>query len=170
MLSHHTWLPKKTIVLTRQNFVSKVMSLFFNMLSRFVIAFLRKSKHFLISWLQTAVILECKKIKSVMISIVSHLFAMTWWDWSHDLSFWMLSFKAAFSLSSFTSSKRLFNSSSLSAVRVVSPAYLKLLIFLPAILIPVYTWSSPAFCIVNSAYKLNKQAYNIWPNLECKKK
>ena len=60
----------KTIALTRH---SKVMSLLFNMLSRWVIAFLPKSKHLLISWLQSpsAVILEPKKIKSVTVSIIS---------------------------------------------------------------------------------------------------
>ena len=64
---------RKTIAFTRQTFVSKVMSLLFNMLSRFVIAFLSKSKHLLISWLQSppAVILEPKKIKSLTVSIVS---------------------------------------------------------------------------------------------------
>ena len=63
----------ETIALTRQTFVSKVMSLLFNMLSRFVIAFLLRSKHLLISWLQSpsAVILEPKKIKSLTVSIVS---------------------------------------------------------------------------------------------------
>ena len=63
----------KTIALTRQVFVSKVMSLLFNMLSRLVIAFLPSSKHLLISWLQSpsAVILEPQKIKSVTVSIVS---------------------------------------------------------------------------------------------------
>ena len=63
----------KTIVLTIQTFVRKVMSLLFNMLSSFVIAFLPRSKHLLISWLQSpsAVILEPKKIKSVTVSIVS---------------------------------------------------------------------------------------------------
>ena len=63
----------KTIAFTRQTFVSKVMSLFFNMLSRLVIAFLPRSKHLLISWLQSpsAVILEPPKIKSVTASIVS---------------------------------------------------------------------------------------------------
>ena len=63
----------KTIVLTRWTFVGKVMSLIFNMLSNFVIAFLLRSKCFLISWLQSpsAVILEHKKIKSVTVSIVS---------------------------------------------------------------------------------------------------
>ena len=63
----------KTIALTRWTFVGKVMSLLFNMLSRLVIAFLPRSKHLLISWLQSlsAVILEPKKIKFVTISIVS---------------------------------------------------------------------------------------------------
>ena len=63
----------KTIALTRQVFVSKVMSLLFNMLSRLVITFLPRSKHLLISWLQSpsAVILEPPKIKSVIVSIVS---------------------------------------------------------------------------------------------------
>ena len=69
---------RKTIILTIQTFVGKVILLLFNMLSRFVIAFLPRSKRLLISWLQSpsAVILEPKKIKSVTISIVSHLFAM----------------------------------------------------------------------------------------------
>ena len=63
----------KTIALTRRTFVGKVMPLFFNMLSRCVIAFLLRSKHLLISRLQSpsAVILEPKKIKSVTVSIVS---------------------------------------------------------------------------------------------------
>ena len=62
----------KTIALTRQTFVGQVMSLLFNMLSRFVIAFLPRSKHLLISWLQSPsmVILELKKIKSVTVSII----------------------------------------------------------------------------------------------------
>ena len=65
--------PGKTIALTRQTFVGKVMSLRFNMLSRLVIAFLPRSKHLLISWLQSpsAVILEPPKIKSLTVSIVS---------------------------------------------------------------------------------------------------
>ena len=79
--------------------------------------------------------------------------------WS--LFFWMLSFKPAFSLSSFTFKKRLFGSSLLSAISVVSSAYLKLLIFLPAILIPAHVSSSLIFCTMYSAYKLNKQGYNI---------
>ena len=73
----------KTIALTRWTFVGKVISLLFNKLSRLVITFLPRSKRLLISSLQSpsAVILEPKKIKSVTVSVVSHLFAMKWWDW-----------------------------------------------------------------------------------------
>ena len=89
--------------------------------------------------------MEPPKIKSDTVSIVSP-------STSHEvmgpdamiLVFWMLSFKPTFSLSSFTYIKRLF-SFSLSATRVVSSAYLRLLIFLPAILIPVCASSNPAF-------------------------
>ena len=104
-------------------------------------------------------ILEPKKIKSDTVSpSISHevigLDAMI-------LVFWILSFKPTFSLSYFI--KRLFSSSSLSAIRVVSSAYLRLLIFLMAILIPACASSSPAFLMVYSAYKLNKQGDNIQP-------
>ena len=73
-LSH----PYITTGKTRRTLVGKVMSLLFNMLSRLVITFLPRSKPLLISWLQSpsAVILEPKKIKSVTVSIASHLFAM----------------------------------------------------------------------------------------------
>ena len=81
----------------------------------------------------------------------------------HDLHFLMLNFKPAFSLSSLTFIKRLFSSSLLSVIRVVSPAYLRLLIFLPAILIPVCASSSPAFHMMYSAHKLNKQGDSIQP-------
>ena len=69
-LSHPYMTTGKTVALTIQTFVGKVMSLFFNMLPRFVIAFLSKSQGLLISWLQlpSAVILEPKKIKSVTVS------------------------------------------------------------------------------------------------------
>ena len=72
-LSHPYMPTEKTVALTRWTFVSKVMSLLFSMLSRFVIAFLPRSKHFLISWLQSpsAVILESPQIKSVTVFIVS---------------------------------------------------------------------------------------------------
>ena len=72
-LSHPYMTTGKTIALTRWTFVDKVMSLLFNMLSRLVITFLSRSKHLLISWLQSpsAVILEPKKIKSATVSTVS---------------------------------------------------------------------------------------------------
>ena len=72
-LSHPYMTTGKTIALTRWTFVARVMSLLFNMLSRLVIAFLLRSKHLLISWLQSpsAVILEPPKIKSDSVSIVS---------------------------------------------------------------------------------------------------
>ena len=130
-LSHLYMTTRKTIALTRQTFVGKVMSLLFNTLSRLVIDFLPRSKCLSISWLQSpsAVILEPPKI-------VSHCFHcfpiyLPWTDGTRCmiLVFWMLSFKQTFSLSSFTFIKRPFSSSSLSAIRVVSSAYLRLLIF-----------------------------------------
>ena len=147
----HTYMTTgKTIALTGWTFVGKVMSLLFNMLSRLVITFLPRSKHLLISWLQSpsAVILEPPKIKSAIISTVSPSVC-------HEvmgldaivLVFWILSFKPTFSLSSFTFIKRLF-SSSRSAIRVVSSAYVRLLIFLLAILIPACTSSSPVFLMM----------------------
>ena len=88
-LSHPYMTTGKTIALTRWNFVSKVISLLFNMLFRLVIAFLPRSKCLLISWLQSAsaVILESRKIKSVTVSIVSSLFAWSDGTRCHDLSF-----------------------------------------------------------------------------------
>ena len=79
-LSHPYMANGKIIALIAWIFASKVIPLLFNMLSRFVIAFLPRNKHLLISWLQTlsAVILEPKKIKSVSVSIFPHLFAMKW--------------------------------------------------------------------------------------------
>ena len=78
------------------------------------------------------------------------------------LDFWMLSFKPAFSFSSFTLIKRFFSSSSLSPIRLVSSAYMRLLIFLLAILIPVCESSSLAFLMMYFAYQLNKvRVYNL---------
>ena len=140
------------------------MSLLFNMQSRLVITFLPRSKRLLISWLQSpsAVILEPPKMKSDPVSTISPSI-------SHELMgpdamisvFWMLSFKPTFSLSYCIFITRIFSSSSLSAIRLVSSAYLRLLIFLPAILIPACASSSPAFLLLHSAYKLNKQGDNI---------
>ena len=145
-LSHLYMTTGKTIALTIRTFFGKKMSLLFNLLSRFVITFLPRSKHLVILWLrsQSTVILETKKIKSVTVSIVS----LSIW---HEvmvahavmLVFWMLSFKPALLLSSFI--KKLFSSSSLSARRVVSSAYLRLLICVLEILILTCASSCPAF-------------------------
>jgi len=100
-LSHPYMTTGKTIALTRRTFVGKVMSLLFNMLSRLVITFLPRSKHLLISWLQSpsAVILEPQKIKSVTVPTVSPSICheVMGWD-AMTLVFWMLSFKPTFSL------------------------------------------------------------------------
>ena len=154
------------IALTRWTSVSKVISLHFNTLSRLVIAFLPRTKCLLISGLQSpsAVILEPKKIKSVTVSIASPSIC-------HEVMgpdpkifvFWMLKFKPAFSLSSYTFIKRLSGSSSLSAIKVVSSAYLRLFIFLLAILIPPCASFSLALCTMYSAYKLNKQGDKTEP-------
>ena len=133
-------------------------------MSTFVTAFLPRSKLLLISWLKSpsAVILEPKKIKSVTVSIACPSIC-------HEvmgpdamvLVFWMLSFKPAFSLSSFTFIRRLFSSSSLSAIRLLSSAYLRLLIFLLTILILDCASCNLAFHMMYSACKLNKQGDNI---------
>ena len=80
---------------------------------------------------------------------------LTWSDGigCHDLSFFNVEFKPTFSLSSFTFFKRLFSSSLLFAIKVVSSAYLKLLIYLPAILIPACESPSPAFHLMYSAWR-----------------
>ena len=156
----HTRLLGKNLALTIWTFVGKVMSLLFNTLSRLLIAFLPRSKHLLVSWLQSpsAVILEPKKIKSLTVSIVSPSIC-------HDvmrldvmiLVFWILSSNPAFSLSSFTFIKRLFSSSLISALWLVSSAYLRLiLIFLLEIMIPVCASSSLAFHMMYSVHRLNK--------------
>ena len=88
---------------------------------------------------------------------------MKWWDQmprSYFSECWALS---QLFHSSFTFIKRLFSSFSLSAIRVVSSAFLRLLVCLPAILIPVCASSSPAFLMMYSAYKSNKQGDNIQP-------
>ena len=117
---------------------------------RLVLTFLPRSKCLLISWLQSpsAVILEPPKVKSITVS--------------PSICYEVVGADPTSSLSSFTLIKRLF-SSSLPAIRVVSSAYLRLLIFLPTILIPAYASSSPAFFMMYSAYKLNKQDDNIQP-------
>ena len=140
--------------------------LLFNVPSRFVIAFLPRSKCLLILWLQSLseVTLESKKIKSVTVSTFSPTICREeMGPPAMILVFWMLSFKPAVSLYSFNLTKRLFSFSLLSAIRVLSFAYLRLLVLLPTILITAYNSSRPAFCMMYSAYKLNKQDDNIQP-------
>ena len=143
----------KTMTLN-MDLVGKVMSLLFNKLSSLSV-FLPRSKHLLISWLQSlsTVILEPYKRKSVTVSIffpsicheVMRPDAMI-------LVFSLLSFKPAFSFSFFTFIRRLFCSSSLSAIRMVSSAYLRLLIFLLAILNATCDSSSPAFHMIQETW------------------
>ena len=147
---HDYW---KRHSLTRWTFVGKVMSLIFNMLSSLVITFLPRSERLLISWFQSpsVVILE-----PPLQNKVCHCFPiyLSWSDGTtcRDLSFLNVEFLAIFFISSFTFIKRLFlSSSSLSAIRVVSSAYLRLLIFLPATLIPACASFSPAFLMMCSA-------------------
>ena len=151
----------KTIALTRQTFVGKVMSLLFNMLSRLVIAFFQEARvfsfHGCSHYLQWFWSPQYKNMVSIVSPSIYHEVMGT--D-AMILVLWMLSFKPIFSISFFTFNKRLFSSSSLS-IRVVSSAYLRLLIFLLAILISAYASSSPAISMMYSAYKLNKQGDNI---------
>ena len=132
--SHPYMTTGKTIALTRCTFVDKVMCLLFRMLSKLVIAFLPRSKCLLISWLwsPSTVSLEPKKTKSVIVptfspSICHEVMGLD----AVILIYLMLSFKPAFSLSSFILIKRLFSCSSFSQIRVVSSAYMRLLIFFP---------------------------------------
>ena len=154
----------KAITLTIWTLVSKVMFLFFNKLCRLVIAFLSRNKCLLNSWLQSpsSVISESPKINYITVSIASpSIYNEVMGPDAMILGFWMLSFKPAFSLCTFTFIKRFFSSSSLSAIRVVSPAYLKLLVFLLEILIAACASSSLEFCMMYSAHNLNKQGDGI---------
>ena len=137
----------KTIALTIWTFLSKVMSLLFSTLSRFVVAFLPRSKHLLISRLVTI----CSDFEAQE-NKICHCFCFSpfylpWGDGTrcHGFSFSSVEFLVCFSLSSFTFIKRLFSSSWFSAIRVVWSAYLRLLLFLLAILTSAYDSSSLAF-------------------------
>ena len=152
-LSYPCMTIRKTIALTRWTFEGKVMSLLFNTLSRFVITFHPRSKSFNFMAVVTIhsdlgaqenKICQCFHFSPSICHEVMGLDAMI-------SVFWMLSFKPAFSLSSFTLIKRLFISSVLSAIKVVSSAYLRLLIFLLSFLIPACDSSNLAFCMMYSA-------------------
>ena len=118
-------------------------------------------------------ILEPKKIKSITVSTVSPSICYEVMESDAMIvvfsECWVLS--QLFHFSSFTFIKRVFSSSSFYAMRMVSPAYLRSLIFLLAVLIPACVPSSPAFLMMYSVYKLNKQDNNIaftysFPNFE----
>ena len=148
------------------------MSLLFNKLSRLVIAFLPRSKRLLISWLQSpsTVILEPENIKSVTVFIVSlsicnkvmgpDAMILVFWMlkcWNSVL--WTLSFEPTFLVSSFT----FIFSYSFSTIRVVSSAYLRLLIFLPQswfqlVLHPAWhvAWPLHSWCSVNSCWNIEQ--------------
>ena len=151
----------KTIALTIWIFVSEVMSLLFNMWSRFVIAFLPRSKYFLISWLQllSAVILEPQNIKCHCFYFFPSFCHEVMRPDAINLTFLMLSFKPAFSLS-FTFIKRL-----LVLLHFLPQGWchLHIIVFLLTILIPACDSSSSVFHTMHSAYKLNKQGDNIQP-------
>ena len=139
--------------------------LLFNMLFRFSIVFLPKGKCLLISWLQSpsVVILEPPKKYFLTVSIVSPSSCHEVMEPDAMFIYWILNFKPAFTLSSLSFLRRLFGSLSLSAIRVVSSAYLRLLVFLPAILIPACASLSLEFHMKYSAYKLNKHGDKIQP-------
>ena len=149
----------KTIALTIWTSVGNAMSLLFNMLSRFVITFLLRSKCLPILWLQSpsAVILEPNKGKSVTASTFSPSIC-------HEvigldgmiLVFWMLSFKPAFSPSSFTFIKRLFSSSSLSDIEWYH-LHIWGCWYFSRNLDSACNSSNLAFYLMYSAYQLNKQ-------------
>ena len=152
------------IALIILNFFSIVTTLLLKMLHD-LLSFLQTSKHHLISWLQSssAVILEPPKIKSHCFNCFP--IYLPWSDGTkcHDLHFLNEEFKPDISLFSFTFIKRLFSFSSCSAMRVVTSAYMRLLIFLPTNVIPACASSSWAFHMMYSAYNLNKQGGNILP-------
>ena len=144
--------PWPSCLLPSQTFVSKVMSLLFNTLSRFIIALLPRSKQASFN-LMTAVticsdfgaqenkVCHCFHYFFIYLHEVMVLDAMI-------LVFGMSSFKPTFPLSSFTFIKRLFSSPSLSAIRVVSSVCLRILIFLPAVLISACASASQTFHMV----------------------
>ena len=141
-----------TTALTIWTFVGTVTSLLFNTLSRFAEAFLRRSN---LSWF-----LQWFWAHEEELHHYVHIFPSI----CHEVMVpdatildFLFSFKPALSLSSFTLIKMLFSSSSLSVIRVISSAHLRLLMFLLPILIPACNSSSPTFLMMYSAYRLNKQ-------------
>ena len=138
--------------------IGKAMSLIFNMLSMLIKAFLPRSKHLLVSrlqWLQQGFWSPRKK------SVTTFHFFLFYLPGNngtgcHDFSLLNVEFQVSFFTLVFQPHQRFFSSSPLSATRVVSSAYLRLLLFLPAILIPVCDSFILLFHVMYYAYKLNK--------------
>ena len=150
--THYTFMHDSgnTTAFTLWTFVDKVMSLLFIALSRFVIAFFPRSRHLFISWLAT-VILEPKKIKTHHF-LFFHFYSPQ--SMGPDaVNLVKCCFKPAFSLSSFILNKKLFSSSWLSAISMVS-YHLRLLMFLPAILISACDSPNQTFHIVPELFTL----------------
>ena len=164
----------KSISLTIQTFVSRITSLLFNTLSRCVIPFLPRSNHLLISWLKSpsTVILEPKRRKSITTSSFSPSICHEVMGLDAIIYFFLIfliySFKSVLSpphLPSLGSSlvPLFFKLEWYHLIRVVSSTYLRLLMFLPPVLIPVCNSSSLAFFMRYSAHKLNKQGDSKQP-------
>ena len=155
-LSHLYMTTGTTIALAIWIFICKVMSLLLNTLSRFVIAFLPRSK--CLNFVAEVTVHGDVGAQENKVCHCFHCFPiyLPWSDGTscHYLSVWMLSFMPAFSLSFCTLIKRFFSSFLLSAFRVVSSATLRLLIFLPAILILACVSSSLPFPMMYSPYGL----------------
>ena len=156
-LAHPYMTTGKTVALTRQILLARVVSLLFNMLSRFIIVFLAKSMSF--NFMSAFIIHRDFRSQEIKICNCFTLSASI----SHGLMgldamifvFWMLK-NSPLSSSSRGSLIPLYF-----AFRVVSSAYLRLLIFFLAILIPPYDSSSPSFCMSFSPYEFNKHRDNI---------
>ena len=163
-LSHPYMTTGKTISLTRWTIVGKVLSLLLNMLSRLPIAFHPRSKHLLISWLQSpsAVILKPPKRKSHVFHCSPIYFPWNDGTGCHDLSFLNVLLYVNFFTLLFHFHQRFF-SSSISAVMMVLSAYLRLLIFLPGIFILDSASSSLSFLLMYTVYMLNNQGENTQP-------
>ena len=158
----------KTIALSIQTFVGKMMFLLFNMLSRYIIAFLQRSKNFLIFMTAITVFSDFGAQENK----ACHWFCcfpiyLPWSDGTrcHDLSFFegWVSSQLFQSLSPSTRDSLVLSLSLFFSFRVISSAYLRLLIFLLEIFIPACDSSRLAFLVMYSAYKLNKQGDNIHP-------
>ena len=145
---------EKTTALTTQTYAEKLCIYLYDIIL-VCHSFPSRGKHLLISWLHN-VLKPNNRISVAAFTFSPSICHEVMGLDAMILVFWMLSFKSAFLLSSITFIKRFFSSSLLSPIKVVSSAYLRMLIFLPAILIPACNSSRLTFHTMCSAYKLNK--------------